>query len=108
MGNIAFEKSSSTFTILNPFNNFDPEAQSVEVRKDPLLGDTSVYNPFLKDKARAFFGPNDPELVQTLARESAKNCIFCPESVASKTARYPSDLFTSHPPSKLPRARRWA
>jgi galactose-1-phosphate uridylyltransferase len=94
MGNIAFEKISSTFRILNPLNNFAPEAQSVEVRKDPLLGDTSVYNPYLKDKARAFFGPNDPELIQTLARESAKNCIFCGENVVSKTACYPSDILS--------------
>jgi UDPglucose--hexose-1-phosphate uridylyltransferase len=94
MGNIAFEKSTSKFTILNPFNDFAPEAQSVEVRKDPLLGDTSVYNPYLKDKARAFFGPNDPELIQMLARESAKNCIFCGENVVSKTARYPSDILS--------------
>jgi len=94
MRDIAFDKIKSTFTILNPFNNFASEEQRVEVRRDPLLGDTSVYNPFMKDKARAFFGPNDPELIQTLARESARNCIFCPESVASKTARYPSDLLS--------------
>jgi UDPglucose--hexose-1-phosphate uridylyltransferase len=94
MSNIAFEKISSTFTILNPFNNFASEEHSVEVRKDPLLGDTSVHNPFLKDKARAFFGPNDPELIQALARESAKNCIFCGENVVSKTARYPSDILS--------------
>jgi galactose-1-phosphate uridylyltransferase len=94
MGSIAFEKMSSTFTILNPFNNFAPEEHSVEVRKDPLLGDTSIHNPYLKDKARAFFGPNDPELIQTLARESAKNCIFCGENVLSKTARYPSDILS--------------
>jgi len=92
MGKIAFEKISSTFTILNPVNNFAPEEHGVEVRKDPLLGDTSIYNPYLKDKARAFFGQNDQELIQTLARESAKNCIFCGENVASKTARYPSDI----------------
>ena len=92
MGKIAFEKISSTFTILNPFNNFAPEEHRVEVRKDPLLGDTSIYNPYLKDKARAFFGRNDPELIQALARESAKNCIFCGENVVGKTARYPSDI----------------
>ena len=92
MGEIAFEKISSTFTILNPFNNFAPEEHRVEVRKDPLLGDTSIYNPYLKDKARAFFGRNDPELIQALARESAKNCIFCGENVVGKTARYPSDI----------------
>ncbi len=94
MGEIAFEKTASTFTILNPFNNFALEEQSVEVRKDPLLGDTSVHNPYLKDKARAFFGPNDPELIQTLVRESANNCIFCGENVVSKTARYPSDILS--------------
>ncbi len=94
MGKIAFEKIPSTFTILNPFNNFAPEEHGVEVRKDPLLGDTSIYNPYLKDKARAFFGKNDPELIQRLAEESAKNCIFCGENVVSKTACYPSDILS--------------
>ena len=92
MGNIAFEKISSTFTILNPFNGFAPEEHRVEVRKDPLLGDTSVHNPYLKDKARAFFGENDAELIKKLAEESSKGCIFCGENVLSKTARYPSDV----------------
>jgi len=92
MGTITFEKNTSKFTILNPFNNFASEEHSVEVRKDPLLGDTSIYNPYLKDKARVFFGQNDQELIQTLARESAKNCIFCAENVASKTAQYPPDM----------------
>ena len=92
MGKIDFKKFSSTFTILNPFNDFAPEEHSVEVRKDPLLGDTSVHNPYLKDKARAFFGQNDQELIQAIVRESAKNCIFCGENVVSKTARYPSDI----------------
>ncbi len=92
MGKIVFEKIPSTLTILNPFNNFVPEDHRVEVRKDPLLGDTSVYNPYLKDKAKAFFGQNDPDLIQRLAEESAKNCIFCGENVVSKTACYPSDI----------------
>lgn len=94
MGNIAFETISSTFTILNPFNNFAPEDHHVEVRRDPLLGDTSIHNPYLKDKARAFFGENDPELVKKIADESARNCIFCGENVLHKTARYPSDVLS--------------
>ena len=81
MRNITFEKISSTFTILNPFNGFAPEEHRVEVRKDPLLGDTSVHNPYLKDKARAFFGENDAELIKKLAEESSKGCIFCGENV---------------------------
>jgi UDPglucose--hexose-1-phosphate uridylyltransferase len=92
MGKITFEKISSTFTILNPFNNFVPEDHRVEVRKDPLLGDTSVYNPYLKDKAKAFYGQNDPDLIRRIAEESAASCIFCGENVVTKTARYPTDI----------------
>ena len=92
MGAITFEKISSASTILNPFNNFAPEEHCVEVRKDPLLGDTSIHNPFLMNKARAFFGQNDPELIEKLARDSAENCIFCGQNVLSKTAKYPSDI----------------
>lgn len=92
MAKISFESVSSTFTVLNPFNNFAAEEHQVEVRKDPLLGDTSVYNPFLKDKAKLFFGENDGELIKKLAEDSARTCIFCGENVVQKTARYPSDL----------------
>jgi UDPglucose--hexose-1-phosphate uridylyltransferase len=91
---ITFEKTVSTFTIQNPFNNFAAEVHQVEVRKDPLLGDTSVYNPFLKDKAKAFFGENDMGLVEKLSEETAKNCIFCGENVLQKTARYPADVLS--------------
>jgi galactose-1-phosphate uridylyltransferase len=92
MAAIQFERHGSTFTILNPFNNFAEEEHRVEVRKDPLLGDTSVYNPYLKDKAKAFFGENDPGLIERLAAESAKTCIFCGDNVRQKTARYPDDI----------------
>jgi UDPglucose--hexose-1-phosphate uridylyltransferase len=92
MVKIPFENVASTFTILNPFNNFAAEEHRVEVRKDPLLGDTSVYNPFLKDKARLFFGENDAELVKKLAEDNAKTCIFCGENVMQKTATYPAVL----------------
>jgi UDPglucose--hexose-1-phosphate uridylyltransferase len=95
MTSLAFKKTSSSFIVLNPFNDFAPETHRVEVRQDPLLGDTSVYNPFLKDKAKAFFGENDPELVKNLSEETAKNCIFCGENVLSKTARYPADLLSA-------------
>ncbi|MDH4162529.1 MAG: hypothetical protein OEW15_07545 [Nitrospirota bacterium] len=92
MGKIAFEKFESSFTILNPFNDFAPELHTVEVRKDPLTGDTSVYNPYLRDKAKAFFGQNDEELLRKLVEESAGSCIFCGENAHQKTARYPDSL----------------
>ena len=92
MGTIEFERHVSSFRILNPFNDFTEEEHSLEVRKDPLLGDTSIYNPFLKDKAKVFFGPNDQELLRSVAEGTAATCIFCGESVRQRTARYPDSL----------------
>src|SRR5512134_3475308 len=92
MPNINFERFESTHSVLNPFNGFAVEEHRVEVRKDPLLGDTSVYNPYLKDKAKAFFGANDPELIGRLVDETAKGCIFCGENVLQRTACYTDDL----------------
>jgi len=56
---IKFESYESEAQILNPFKGFAEEAHIVEVRKDPLLGDKSVYNPALKDKVKFFFGECD-------------------------------------------------
>jgi galactose-1-phosphate uridylyltransferase len=92
MAKISFDRIVSEFTVLNPFNNFQEEPHRVEVRKDPLLGDVSIYNPYLKDKAKFFFGENDYTLIRTLAEGSAPSCIFCPERVGKNTAQYPSSL----------------
>ncbi len=89
MVKIVFESVESCLTILNPQNNFIEETHKVEVRKDPLLKDTSVYNPFLRDKAKAFFGDNDPELVRRLVDESSKTCIFCGDRIEKTTPKYP-------------------
>jgi UDPglucose--hexose-1-phosphate uridylyltransferase len=89
MAKIPFDSVDSRFTLLNPQNNFSEETHNVEVRKDPLLGDTSAYNPFLRDKAKAFFGDNDPELVRRLVDESAKTCIFCADRIEKTTPKYP-------------------
>lgn len=92
MPNINFERFETTHRVLNPFNAFAEEEHRVEVRKDPLLHDTSVYNPYLKDKAKAFFGKNDEELIRKLAVDTAPNCIFCENSVRTRTACYPEDV----------------
>jgi hypothetical protein len=88
---LAFESRTSTVSLLNPFAGFAPEEHRVEVRRDPLLGDTSVAHPLLREKA-GFFGTNDPELLRRLVEESAGACIFCGPRVLEKTARYPEDL----------------
>jgi UDPglucose--hexose-1-phosphate uridylyltransferase len=92
MSNIQFNMSESTLKILNPFHNFSEDVHTVQVRRDPLLGDTSVYNRSLKDKVKFFFGDSDPELIKNLVKDSAKTCIFCGDRIEKNTPQYPSDL----------------
>ena len=92
MSRIRFETSEADLTLLNPFRGFSEEVHIVKIRKDPLLGDISVYNPRLKDKVKFFFGDCDGGLVEKLIEDSAKNCIFCGDMIEKSTPRYPSNL----------------
>lgn len=92
MGKIAFESIESDVRFLNPMKEFAPDVQTLQIRKDPLLGDTSVFNPELKDKAQIFFGKCDQELIKNLVDETAKNCFFCGEAVAKSTPRFMPDF----------------
>lgn len=92
MSKIMFESTESPLTILEPSKEFAESLHAVMIRKDPLLGDTSVYNPFLKDKAKLFFGENDPDLLRQLIEGSGKACFLCGEGVSKNTPRYPAAL----------------
>ena len=92
MGKIEFRSTTESLPIPDLFSGFPEEELRLEVRRDPLLGDASIYSPMLRDKAQAFFGQNDPELIRSIAEETAGSCIFCGESVETKTAKYPSAL----------------
>jgi len=92
MSKIIFENSDTDLTFLNPFREFAEDQHTVKVRKDPLLGDISVYNPRIKDKVKFFFGDCDSGLIEKLVEESAKNCIFCGDMIEKSTPRYPSNL----------------
>lgn len=91
MAGISFESASSTVSIRNPLNGFALEQQHVEVRRDPILGDTSVLNPVQKNKA-SFSGENDRAFIAQLVEKSAAGCVFCPGRLAEKAARYPDEL----------------
>ncbi len=92
MSKIEFESTELPLTILEPSREFAEGLHTVVIRKDPLLGDTSVYNPFLKDKARLFFGENDPELLRHLIESSGNACFFCGEGLTKSTPKYPPSL----------------
>jgi UDPglucose--hexose-1-phosphate uridylyltransferase len=92
MSKIRFETSDTDLTLLNPLRGFSEEVHIVKIRKDPLLGDISVYNPRLMDKVKFFFGDCDSGLVEKLIEDSARNCIFCGDMIEKSTPRYPSNL----------------
>jgi hypothetical protein len=52
VGKITFESIESEVRFHNPLKHFAEDDHRLEIRKDPLLGDVSVYNSYLKDKAR--------------------------------------------------------
>lgn len=91
MASIGFESVASTLAIRNPFNGFAVEEHRVEVRRDPILGDTSVLNRYQQNKT-GFSGENDRAFIAQLVERSGATCIFCGERLAEKTARYPDDL----------------
>jgi UDPglucose--hexose-1-phosphate uridylyltransferase len=92
MGRIVFESIESDVRFLNPMKEFAPDVQTLQIRKDPLLGDTSVFNPELKDKAQIFFGKCDQELIGRLVEDTAKTCFLCGEAVAKSTPRFMPDF----------------
>ncbi len=92
MSKIIFESHESDVKILHPFNDFEEDVQKVEVRRDPLLGDISVYNHYMKNKAKFFFGENDQALIDKMVQESSTNCFFCGDAVERSTPRYPEDI----------------
>ncbi len=92
MSKIRFQRIPLEARFHNPLRDFAEERHELEIRKDPLLGDTSVYNPYLKDKAKAFFGDSNPDLIHRLVEESEKACIFCGEKVEKGTPRFTADF----------------
>lgn len=88
---IEFEAREDSFALLNPLKGFKPDTQTIQVRKDPLLGHTSVYNPLMEEGIKMFVGPADRELVQRVREESSPHCFFCPDKIEG-VARFRPDF----------------
>lgn len=91
MAGVLFESVASTVALRNPLNGFRLEQQRVEVRRDPVLGDTSVLNPFQKNKT-SFTGENDRAFIAQVIERSAATCVFCPGRLLEKSACYADDF----------------
>jgi galactose-1-phosphate uridylyltransferase len=91
MATIEFRRREDRFALLNPLKGFAPDTQTIELRTDPLLGHTSVYNPLVETGIKMFVGDADHALIERLRAESAPRCFFCPEKIAG-VARFPADF----------------
>ena len=89
---IEFDKHIQDSTIHNPMMDNQLDTQSLEIRKDPLTGAQSVFNPRLEDKVSMFYEPSDTALIEKLAEESRANCFLCGDTWKQITPTYPKDL----------------
>jgi galactose-1-phosphate uridylyltransferase len=88
MAEITFEHRTDMVEILNPLKGFALERQELELRWDPLLRHSSLYNPGIEEGIKSFIGEADRTQLERLAAESAGRCFFCPERIEA-TARFP-------------------
>ena len=89
---IKFIKHTQQSTIHNPMMNNDLDTQELEIRRDPLTGAQSVFNPRLEDKVAMFFGQSDTDLIEKLAKESESRCFLCGDKWKAMTPAYPDEV----------------
>jgi galactose-1-phosphate uridylyltransferase len=89
---LEFIKHLQKSTFYNPLLNNDLDTQELEIRRDPLTGVQSVFNPRLEDKVAMFYGNSDAALMEKMAAESEPRCFLCEDRWQAMTPTYPSDL----------------
>jgi galactose-1-phosphate uridylyltransferase len=89
---IRFEKHVQKSTFYNPMKGNELDTQEITIRRDPLTGYQSAFNPALEDKVAAFFGPSDQALIDRLAQESQERCFLCGDNWKLATPTYPEEL----------------
>jgi UDPglucose--hexose-1-phosphate uridylyltransferase len=90
--NIEFVKHIQKSTFHNPLMNNNVDTQELEIRRDPLTGVQSVFNPRLEDKVAMFICGCDIALVEKMARESEPRCFLCGDRWQAMTPTYPADV----------------
>jgi len=89
---IRFEKHFQKSSFHNPMLGGMLDHQELELRRDPLTGRQSVFNPDLKDKLAILVPPSDTALIERLARESEPGCFLCGERWKQTTPRFPENM----------------
>ena len=89
---IRFARHIQKSTLYNPMMNNELDTQELEIRKDPLTGAQSVFNPRLEDKVAMFYGKSDLALIEKMAKESEPRCFLCGDRWQAMTPTYPAQL----------------
>jgi UDPglucose--hexose-1-phosphate uridylyltransferase len=89
---IRFERHVQKSTFHNPMRGNELDTQEIEIRRDPLTGHQSVFNPVLEDKVAVFFGPSDQALIDRLAQQSQPRCFLCGDTWKLATPTYPKEV----------------
>ncbi|MBC7359479.1 MAG: hypothetical protein H5U10_13185 [Desulfacinum sp.] len=76
----------------SPLRNGELDEQVIEVRRDPLTGHQSIYNPALEGKTSILFPPTDAAYLEERAAASRDACFLCDGKWRTLTPAYPEDL----------------
>jgi UDPglucose--hexose-1-phosphate uridylyltransferase len=83
-----FQSTTERVVLVDPAGN--RSEQVIEHRIDPLTGTVASLNGALGEKARAFLGAADLDLLRALEERTRPGCPFCDAS--AKGTRFPPDL----------------
>lgn len=89
---IEFWTCRSTAAFINPLKGWQLDEQSLEFRKDPLLGHVSLFSPAIQGKRDILFPAPDPAFVQSVADATRPSCFLCDGKWEKMTPKYPEDL----------------
>ncbi len=89
---IKFSITEREVRILNPLKNFELDTWKIQYRTDPLTGRNTTVIPKLYEYWIRFLR-SEADILKRLVLESRGRCPFCPESVLSKTPKFPPEEF---------------
>ncbi len=83
---IHFKKIKDKMRFMNPFKDFVLDEIPLEIRYDPLTGQTTrifdlAYRPIEK-----------PDFMELIKRSKEMKCPFCPESIENSATSYPKEI----------------
>ncbi len=88
---IEFKSVTEKTKMIDPSGNVFE--QTIEHRTDPLIGNVASINGFLGEKAKAFLGTADLDMMKELEEKTKATCPFC--SVFEKGTKFADDFSKS-------------